>query len=123
MITAIGIDLIEIDRIKDVIDKWGDRFLHRVFTPWEINYCMEKTFPEYSFAARFAVKEAVMKAIGSGLAHGLRWTSIEVVNNAEGKPFVRLGERARDLVGSGKILISMTHTHNYAAAQAVLVDE
>ena len=123
MVKAVGVDIIEIDRIKAVIKKWGDRFLNKVFTPWEINYCREKVFPEYSFAARFAVKEAVLKAAGSGLDRGIRWTSIEVVNDRNGKPSVKLGGRIRELIGPGEILISMSHTHNYAIAQAILIEK
>ena len=123
MVKAIGIDIIEIERIKEAINRWGDRFLNRIYTPWEINYCREKVFPEYSFAARFASKEAVLKAIGTGADKGIKWTSIEVVNDRNGQPSVKLGGRVRELIGSGEILISMSHSRNYAVAQAILVEK
>lgn len=120
-VKAVGIDMIEIDRIKKAIRKWGDRFLNRIYTPWEITYCQEKTFPEYSFAGRFAAKEAVFKALGTGNDRGIKWTSIEVVNDRNGRPSVKLGGRIREFIGSDEILISMSHTHNHAVAQAILI--
>ena len=121
MIDSVGIDIIEVHRIKEAIDRWGESFLYRVFTPWEINYCRKKQFPEQSFAARFAVKEAVMKAIGTGLGQGVKWTSIEVVNLALGQPTVRLGERIQKIIGKKTIIISMSHTREHAVASAILV--
>ena len=120
MIDSVGIDIIEVHRIKRAIDRWGDGFLHRVFTPWEINYCQGKQFPEQSFAARFAVKEAVLKAIGTGLSEGVKWVSVEVVNTDMGKPTVRLGERIENIIGDKKIIISMSHTREHAIASAIL---
>ncbi|MBD3168223.1 MAG: holo-[acyl-carrier-protein] synthase [candidate division Zixibacteria bacterium] len=122
MVKAIGIDIIEIERIKNVIDKWGDRFLRKVYTPWEISYCQEKAYPEYSFAARFAVKEAVFKALGGGTEIGIKWTSIEVVNHRSGKPMIKMGGKVKEIVGEGEILISISHTHRYAVAQALLLE-
>ena len=123
MVKAIGIDIVEIDRIKNVIDKWGDRFLRKVYTPWEINYCREKAYPEYSFAARFAVKEAVFKALGGGTSSGIKWTNIEVVNHKSGKPSIKMGGRVKEIVGGGEILISISHSHKYAIAQALLIEK
>jgi len=120
MIDSVGIDIIEVHRIRKAIDRWGDSFLQRVFTPWEINYCSSKQFPEQSFAARFAVKEAVLKAVGTGLSDGIKWTSVEVVNTAMGQPTVRLGERVQKIIGKKKIIISMSHTREHALASAIL---
>jgi len=120
MIDSVGIDIIEVHRIRKAIDRWGDSFLQRVFTPWEINYCSNKQFPEQSFAARFAVKEAVLKAVGTGLSDGIKWTSVEVVNTAMGQPTVRLGERVQKIIGKKKIIISMSHTREHALASAIL---
>ncbi|MCP4583018.1 MAG: holo-[acyl-carrier-protein] synthase [candidate division Zixibacteria bacterium] len=120
MIDSVGIDIIEVHRIKKAIERWGDSFLHRVYTPWEINYCQNKQFPEQSFAARFAVKEAVLKAIGTGLSEGVKWVSIEVVNTSMGKPTVRLGERITNIIGDKEIIISMSHTREHAIASAIL---
>ncbi len=123
MIDSVGIDIIEVHRIKKAIERWGDSFLRRVYTPWEINYCQNKQFPEQSYAARFAVKEAVLKAIGTGLAEGIKWVSIEVVNIAGGKPTVRLGERITNIIGDKEIIISMSHTREHAIASAIVIKE
>jgi len=122
MIESVGIDIIEVHRIGEAIERWGDRFLQRVYTPWEINYCQNKHYPQQSFAARFAVKEAVLKTIGTGLDKGIKWTSVEVVNTELGAPTVRLGERIQKLIGNKRIIISMSHTHEHAIASAILVD-
>ncbi|MBD3233924.1 MAG: holo-[acyl-carrier-protein] synthase [candidate division Zixibacteria bacterium] len=122
MVKAVGIDIIEISRIRQAIERWGDRFLHRVFTPWEISYCSEKVFPEYSFAARFAAKEAVFKTLGSSARSGIKWTSIEIFNDRNGQPSVRLGGKAKEKLDGGAVLISMSHSHTYAVAQAVLLE-
>jgi holo-[acyl-carrier protein] synthase len=120
-VEAIGIDLVEVPRIAEAIRRYGDRFVSRVFTPWEIQYCYSKINPELSFAARFAVKEAVFKAIGTGFSEGVKWTSVEVVNDKRGQPEVRLGQGIRRHIGDKKIIISLTHTREYAMASAVLI--
>jgi holo-[acyl-carrier protein] synthase len=122
MVDSLGIDLVEVKRIKNLMEKWGERFLHRVFTPGEITYCKSKNSPEQSFAARFAAKEAILKAMGTGLSQGIRWTSMEIVNDKNGSPSVKLGKRIKDIIGDKKILISMSHTKEYAVAQAILID-
>jgi len=122
LVHAAGVDIIEVGRVKKVIDRWGERFLRRVFTPWEIAYCQEKKLPQFSFAARFAAKEATLKAIGRGLSGGVRWTSIEVVADRTGSPSIRLGQKIQRLVGEKEIKISMSHTKEYAVAVALLVD-
>ena len=103
------------------MDRYGERFTNRVFTPWEIEYCLSKINPALSFAGRFAVKEAVFKAIGTGFAEGVKWTSVEVVNDRRGQPQVRLGRGIRNHIGSRKIIISLSHTNEYAVASAILV--
>lgn len=122
-IEAIGIDLVEIPRIKAAIQRYGERFTARVFTPWEIQYCLTKISPETSFAGRFAVKEAVFKAIGTGFSEGVKWTSVEVVNDNRGQPEVRLGQAIRKHIGAKKIIISLSHTKDCAVATAILVSE
>jgi holo-[acyl-carrier protein] synthase len=122
MVNSLGIDIVEVKRIKNLMEKWGDRFLHRVFTPQEIAYCKSKKTPEQSLAARFAVKEAILKAIGTGLSQGISWTSMEIANDKTGSPSVKLGKSIKDKIGDKKILISMSHTKEYAIAQAILVD-
>jgi holo-[acyl-carrier protein] synthase len=123
MIESVGIDLVDIKRIKVAIDRYGERFTHRVFTPWEIEYCLSKIDPALSFAGRFAVKEAVFKAIGTGFAEGVKWTSVEVVNDRKGQPQVRLGRAIRNHIGDKKIVISLSHTSEYAVASALLVSD
>jgi holo-[acyl-carrier protein] synthase len=122
MVDSSGIDIVEVKRVKRLVERWGDRFLHRVFTPIEINYCKGKSSPEQSLAARFAAKEAILKAIGTGLSQGIRWTSMEIVNDKNGRPSVNLGKRIKDKIGDKRILISMSHIKEYAVAQAILVD-
>jgi holo-[acyl-carrier protein] synthase len=123
MIESVGIDLAEIKRIEKAIERYGDRFLGRVFTPWEIQYCLSKINPASSFAGRFAVKEAVFKAIGTGFAEGVKWTSVEVVNDKRGQPTVRLGRGIVNHIGQKKIVISLSHTKEYAVASAVLLSD
>jgi len=119
----VGIDLVETQRIKLAMDRYGERFTARVFTPWEIEYCLSKINPALSFAGRFAVKEAVFKAIGTGFAEGVKWTSVEVVNDRRGQPQVRLGRGIRNHIGNKKIIISLSHTSEYAVASAMLVSD
>jgi len=121
MIESVGIDLVEIYRIDAAIKRYGERFTARVFTPWEIQYCLSKINPVMSFAARFAVKEAVFKAIGTGFAEGVKWTSVEVVNDPSGQPKVRLGRTIQNHIGDKTVLISLSHSRDYAIATAVLV--
>ncbi|MEE9553342.1 MAG: holo-ACP synthase [candidate division Zixibacteria bacterium] len=121
MIESVGIDLVETHRIEAAINRFGERFTSRVFTPWEIQYCLSKINPIMSFAARFAVKEAVFKAVGTGFADGVKWTSVEVVNDPSGQPKVRLGKSIRDHIGDKKILISLSHSKEHAVATAILV--
>ena len=122
MLEGLGIDMIEVGRIKKALNRWGERFLHRVFTPEERNYCMKKAFPEQSLAARFAAKEAVLKAIGTGLSVGIRWTDVEIANDKRGKPEVGLGKNITQRIGNKKILLSISHTKEFAIAFAILVD-
>ncbi len=121
MIESLGIDLVEIHRIEQAINRYGERFTRRVFTPWEIEYCLSKINPMLSFAGRFAVKEAVFKAVGTGFAEGVKWTSVEVVNDPSGQPQVRLGKAIRNHIGDKSILITLSHTKEHAVAVAVLV--
>jgi holo-[acyl-carrier protein] synthase len=123
MVTGLGVDMIEVSRIKKALDRWGERFLKRVFTPEEKRYSMRKAFPEQSLAARFATKEAVMKALGTGLSGGIAWTDVEIVNNPSGKPEVKPGGKIISRIGNKKILISLSHTKEFALAFAVIEEE
>jgi len=113
-ILGTGVDIIEIDRIKQAIDRWGDHFLHHVFHKEEIAYARKHKFPMQHFAARFAAKEAVFKAIGN--MKDLAWKDMKILNDRYGRPhvvFKRKGFRK-------KILISISHTKNYAVASAII---
>jgi holo-[acyl-carrier protein] synthase len=122
MLDGLGVDLIEVGRIRKACERWGERFLRRVFTAGERAYCTRKAHPEQSLAARFAAKEAVLKAIGTGLSGGIRWTDVEVVNDRSGKPGVRLGERITRRIGDRRVLLTISHTKELAIAQAVLLE-
>ena len=122
MIVGLGVDLVEVGRVKKTIDRWGERFLNRIFTPPERNYCLRKAFPEQSLAARFAAKEAVLKAIGTGLSSGIGWKDIEIVNDPGGKPEVSLKEKITKRIGHKRILISLSHTKEFAIAFAILAE-
>jgi holo-[acyl-carrier protein] synthase len=108
---GVGIDIVEIERLKQAIDKWGDSFINRVFTKTEIEYSMQKRFPYQHLAARFAAKEAVMKAFGKG---EITFKEIEVFNDNFGRPFCRLHKN------DCKIHLSIAHTDKYAVASAVI---
>lgn len=114
MILGQGIDIIEVDRISRAIERWGDDFLRHVFTEQEIAYSKKRTFPDQHFAARFAVKEAVLKAIGENADIG--WKDIEIINQSSGKPSCLFHNK--DF--KHKIFISISHTKNYAVASAII---
>jgi holo-[acyl-carrier protein] synthase len=122
MIVGTGIDIAEIDRIEAAITRHGAAFLARLYTPAEIAYCERHKHKYERYAARFAVKEAVMKALGTGWSRGVRWRDIEVVNQPSGKPTLRLagvaGELA-DRLGVKHISISITHSGNLALSQVI----
>jgi len=124
-ILGTGIDLVENERLGEMIDRWGARFLDRVFLGAEQRYCNSKAFPCRHYAGRFAVKEAVSKAFGTGLGPTIGWLDIEVVRDEEsGAPSVRLMNKAQEFAASRgvrAILVSLSHTKNYAVAQALLV--
>ncbi len=126
VILSVGTDLAEVPRIAHAHDRFGDRFLHRVFTPGEIAYSLRKANKHERLAARFAAKEALMKAIGTGLTHGVTWQDIEIVNLPSGKPTLRLtGQAARhaERLGTRQIHLSLTHTAAYAMAVVILDDQ
>lgn len=119
---GIGIDVVETERIRRSIERHGARFLERVFTEREIAYCRASKFPERQFGARFAAKEAVSKAFGTGIGSCLAWKDIEVVRLDSGEPVVELHGGARRFAeshGLAEVKVSLTHTDAYAAANAV----
>ena len=122
-IIGLGMDATEIDRIAHTIERYGDHFLRRVFTDGEIAYCRRKRDSAPSFAARFAAKEAAMKALGTGFSRGVYWTGIEVVRRG-GPPQLRFhgGASARaDAMGATSSLLTLTHSRDLAIAHVLLV--
>lgn len=122
-IIGIGVDLVKISRIQEMTERWGSRFLDRVFTPTEQTYCLRRKFPPVHLSARFAVKEAILKALGTGLRMGTRWTEIETINNAAGKPEVKLWGRTGELAAGknvSEIFATITHDSDYSIAQVLL---
>ena len=123
---AHGIDLVECSRIEDLMQRHGDRFTCRIFTPAEVEYASSARNRVERLAGRFAAKEAVLKLIGTGLRGKMAWTDIEVVNDAMGRPCVRLsGEVARIALQQGieQVQISITHTAQHAMASAMALAE
>ena len=115
----IGIDIIEIERIKNSYDKYGMNFLKKILTKDEIDYCFSKFNPFESIAARFAAKEAIAKALGTGISNEFTWHSIEIFNNERGKPTVKCIDNSFER--ANQINLSISHTHQYAVAVALLM--
>lgn len=116
---AIGVDLVEISRVRQLCERWGERFEQRIFTPRELAYVAQRPSRVQSLAARFAAKEAVFKALGSGWSFGMRWRDIEVRNDPHGKPEVHLSGTVQAYAlrrGVRQILVSLSHTSQYAVA-------
>jgi holo-[acyl-carrier protein] synthase len=122
VIVGLGLDIAEIDRIEAAIARHGQPFLDRLFTPAEISYCESHRNKAERYAARFAAKEATMKALGTGWSRGVRWRDIEVAREPSGKPRIRLEGAARqiaDRLGVKNISLSITHSGNLAVAQVI----
>ncbi len=124
MIVGTGIDLAEVERVRAAVERFGGRFLERVYTPAEIAYVERKANKFERYAARFAAKEAGMKAIGTGWRRGVRWQDFEVANQASGRPVLKLhGEAARIAAGLGVRAISLSLTHTAETAMAMVILE
>jgi holo-[acyl-carrier protein] synthase len=122
VIVGMGVDIAEIDRIEAAIKRNGRRFIERLFTPLEIEYCERHRNRFERYAGRFAVKEAAMKALGTGWRRGVRWVDIEVTNLPGGKPTLRLNGVAGEFaarIGVKNISLSITHSGNIAFAQVI----
>jgi holo-[acyl-carrier protein] synthase len=123
MIVGTGIDIAEVPRIRQAIERHGERFIKRIFTEGEIQYCESKANRVERYAARFAAKEAGMKAIGTGWNHGVRWRDIEVARKPGGRPTLILHGKAAEFaakLGATNIALSLTHTAQQAMAQVIL---
>ena len=123
MILGSGIDIIEVARVETARERHGERFLKRIFHPAETAYCLSNKSPGPFLAARFAAKEAISKAFGTGIGAQLGWRDMEIGRKESGEPFVILHGKGKKLFKSRRakrLLVSLSHTANYAAATAVL---
>ena len=122
-VLGIGADLVETARIQHSLERFGERFLHRIFTAGEIAYCQSMKYPARHFAARFAAKESVSKAFGTGIGKSMGWRDIDVHRKASGEPFVVLHGGAKDMGDERRVSavwISLSHTEHHAMATIVL---
>jgi holo-[acyl-carrier protein] synthase len=125
VIVGLGVDMEEVTRLGEAIRRHGRAFLERIFTPAEIAYCERHRDPEERYAARFAAKEATMKALGTGWGKGVRWRDIEVTRLPGGRPTIVLHGVAREhaeRMGAQRVSLSITHTRNFALAEVILED-
>jgi len=123
MIYGTGIDLVDIDRIEKIIQKWHVRFLNMVYSPCEIGYCNNKAFPAIHYAARFAAKESFLKSLGMGLGMGIKLKDIEVKNDERGRPILHLNGKAKTILddhGITSVHLSLSHTWKQAGAVVIL---
>jgi holo-[acyl-carrier protein] synthase len=121
-IIGLGLDATDIDRIADSIDRYGERFLHRIFTDEEVAYCTRRRVPAIHFAGRFAAKEAAMKALGTGHSHGVLWRDVEVIRRG-GPPQLALhggAERRFRAMGGRRSLVTITHSDELALAEVMI---
>jgi len=125
-VKGIGVDLALIPRMREVVQRWDERFLRRVFTDDEIAYCRRNRDPIPHLAARFAAKEAALKALGTGLTMGARWREVEVRREPNEAPTLTLSGRCRALAlarGAQRVLVTLSHDGDYALAQVMLLDD
>lgn len=120
MIFGIGIDLVEVRRIRESFERFGARFQRRVFTPAEIAFCGTLPDKYLSYAARFAAKEAFSKALGTGLRGAIGWSEIQVNDNGRTRPTMTVFGEARRLLGERRVHVSLSHTRDYATAVVVI---
>ena len=121
MIIGVGIDIIEINRIKESVDKFGDQFLNKIYTESELEYCLNKSSKYQHLAARFAAKEAVYKALTTGWHEKATWQDIEISNEPNGMPVVTLkGKLQTFLAKEHSLRISMSHSRDYVACVAII---
>ena len=123
MIVGSGIDIEEVSRIRGAIERHGRRFVERIFTPREVAYAEQAANRYERYTARFAAKEAAMKALGTGWDHGVRWVDVEVISERKSRPTLRFHGRAADLAASlacRSISLSLSHTRQTAVAQVIL---
>ena len=121
MILGIGTDIIEISRIKESIEKYGENFLKKIYTPTEIDYCSNKANKYQHYAARFAAKEAIYKALASGWQKSVSWQDLEIINAPNGMPQVTMFGKLKEFLANDKSLkISISHAENYVTCVAIV---
>ena len=120
MILGIGVDIIEIQRVQESVQNFGDSFLERIFTRGEIQYCTAKSNPVQHFAARFAAKEAVSKSLATGWRGEFSWKDIEVTNDVLGQPHIALHGRLKDALPHVSIFVSLSHSEKHVVAMAIM---
>ncbi len=120
---SLGVDIVEVERIRKLFQKFGERFLGRIFTTNEINYCFSRKNSFHSLAGRFAVKEAVLKALGIGMTSGFSFRDIEVLNVEKGRPIAILNGKLKEYLGNRKIEISISHSDHYAVGICIIYKE
>lgn len=119
MIHGIGTDIIEVKRIEASIERFGQRFLDRIFSEDEQTYCFRHRDASRHFAGRFAAKEAIVKALGTGFREGIGWLDIEITNDTQGKPVARLSMQLQEQFDGCTIHLSISHGRDYATAFAI----
>ncbi len=122
MVVGIGVDLVEVERIAQMAQKWEERFLARIFTAAEIQRCRQRAASAECFAVRFAAKEALAKALGHGFCQHFKWTDIEVVNDERGQPNFAISGITQKLIKNRTVKLSLSHTKSYAVAMVVVED-
>ena len=120
MIEGIGVDVVEIGRFQRSVESFGDHFLNKIFTAKERSYSESKHYQAQHLAARFAVKEAVAKALAKGWSGGFRWKDVEVENDGAGKPSVMLYGHVKELLADRKVFVSISHSDNIVVAIAII---
>lgn len=122
MIRGIGNDIIEIERVRQSIERHGAHFLNRLFTQKEQDYCLQHQDAAVHFAGRFAAKEAIAKALGKGIGAELSWLDLEILNNSHKKPIVSLSPLLEEQFERPQLFLSISHCRNYANAIAIWTD-
>ncbi len=123
-VLGVGVDIVETQRVEESLQKFGERFLKRCFLPGEVAYCQSMKFPARHLAARFAAKEAISKAFGTGIGGQLGWCDMEICRRDSGEPYVVLHGKGADLArsrGVTRVFVSLSHGEAYAVAQVVMV--
>ncbi len=120
MVKGIGVDIIEIGRVRRSIEKGGTLFLEKVFTPREVAYCTARQNPYQHYAARFAAKEAVSKALSTGWAGEFRWKNVEVMNDPSGQPHIAFSGTLGETLAGASVFVSLSHSDSHVVAMVVI---